>query len=44
MQKLNIASMPADGIGPEVVSVGIEVALAACERNSKLEVTGHDAG
>ena len=36
MKQINIASIPADGIGPEVISVGIEVVQAICERTPEL--------
>ncbi|MBT6122819.1 MAG: tartrate dehydrogenase [Candidatus Puniceispirillum sp.] len=46
MKRLHIASIPADGIGPEVISVGIEVVQAVCERNTNidLEFTHFDWG
>ena len=36
MKQINIASIPADGIGPEVISAGIEVVQAVCERTPEL--------
>ncbi|MDB2389858.1 tartrate dehydrogenase [Alphaproteobacteria bacterium] len=38
MKCLNIASIPADGIGPEVISVGIEVVQAVCARNMDIDL------
>ncbi|MBT6566948.1 tartrate dehydrogenase [uncultured Candidatus Puniceispirillum sp.] len=38
MKRLHIASIPADGIGPEVISVGIEVVQAVCERNTNIDL------
>lgn len=38
MKTLKIASIPADGIGPEVVSAGIEVIEAACARNTEIQI------
>ncbi|WP_041861346.1 tartrate dehydrogenase [Candidatus Puniceispirillum marinum] len=38
MKPINIASIPADGIGPEVISVGIEVVQAVCARNSDIDL------
>ena len=36
MKQINIASIPADGIGPEVITAGIEVVQAVCERTPEL--------
>jgi len=46
MKRLHIASIPADGIGPEVISVGIEIVQAVCEPNTNidLEFTHFDWG
>ena len=38
MKQINIASIPADGIGPEVISAGIEVVQAVCARNTDIDV------
>ncbi len=38
MKILKIASIPADGIGPEVVSAGIEAIEAACARNTEIQI------
>ena len=38
MTIINIASIPADGIGPEVISAGIEVVHAVCERNQDIQI------
>ena len=38
MKKFNIASIPADGIGPEVIEAGIQVVQAAIARNPELEI------
>ena len=37
MQHLNVASILADRVGPEFISVGIEVVLAACDRNTNVK-------
>lgn len=39
MKRLNIASIPADGIGPEVISAGIEVVQAVCARNGDIDLS-----
>ena len=39
MKVLNIAAIPADGIGPEVISAGIEVINAVMARNNNTEIT-----
>ena len=39
MKRLNIASIPADGIGPAVISVGIEVVQAVCARNGDIDLS-----
>ena len=39
MRQIHIASIPADGIGPEVISVGIEVLKAVCERNTDIDMS-----
>jgi len=46
MKILKIASIPADGIGPEVISAGIEVVNAAMERaaDAQIEFTHFDWG
>ena len=46
MKHVKIASIPADGIGPEVISAGIEVVLAAMERSTdtQIEFTHFDWG
>jgi len=46
MKSLKIASIPADGIGPEVISAGIEVVTAAMSRTSdaQIEFTHFDWG
>lgn len=38
MKKLNIASIPADGIGPEVIGAGIQVINAAIAKNTDVEI------
>lgn len=38
MKKLNIASIPADGIGPEVIGAGIQVIDAAIAKNTDVEI------
>ncbi|MCE2517560.1 MAG: tartrate dehydrogenase [Alphaproteobacteria bacterium] len=38
MKKFQIASIPADGIGPEVISAGIEVLDAVCARSGGAEL------
>ncbi len=38
MKKVNIASIPADGIGPEVIEAGIQVVQAAIAKNPDLEI------
>jgi len=46
MKSLKIASIPADGIGPEVISAGIEVVTAAMSRtaDAQIEFTHFDWG
>ena len=46
MKTYRIASIPADGIGPEVISAGLEVldALATRDGGFKLEVDNYDWG
>jgi len=46
MKSLKIASIPADGIGPEVISAGIEVVTAAMARtaDAQIEFTHFDWG
>jgi tartrate dehydrogenase/decarboxylase/D-malate dehydrogenase len=46
MKTIKIASIPADGIGPEVISAGIEVVEAVCARNHDvtIEFTHFDWG
>ncbi|MGB0795170.1 MAG: tartrate dehydrogenase [Candidatus Puniceispirillaceae bacterium] len=46
MKHVKIASIPADGIGPEVISAGIKVVLAAMERSTdtQIEFTHFDWG
>ena len=46
MRSYRIASIPADGIGPEVISAGLEAldALASRDGGFKLEVDHHDWG
>ena len=46
MRHYKIASIPADGIGPEVIAAGLEVleALAARDGGFQLDVTGYDWG
>ena len=39
MKRLNIASIPADGIGPAVISAGIEVVQAVCARNGDIDLS-----
>ena len=39
MKEVSIASIPADGIGPEVISAGIEVVQAVCERNTEINLS-----
>ena len=38
MKQIKIASIPADGIGPEVISAGIKALEAVCEQNSEIEL------
>ena len=38
MKKFNIASIPADGIGPEVIGAGIQVIHAAIAKNTDVEI------
>ena len=38
MPSFNIASIPADGIGPEVIAAGIKVLEAVCSRHSDLQL------
>ena len=38
MKKFNIASIPADGIGPEVIGAGIQVINAAIAKNAYIEI------
>ena len=38
MKKFNIASIPADGIGPEVIGAGIQVINAAIAKNTDIEI------
>ena len=35
----NIASIPADGIGPEVIAAGIEVLEVVCARNPENQLS-----
>ncbi len=46
MRQYKIASIPADGIGPEVIDAGLEVleAVAARDGGFRLDVTGYDWG
>ncbi len=46
MRQYKIASIPADGIGPEVINAGLEVleAVAARDGGFRLDVTGYDWG
>ncbi|MGB2487006.1 MAG: isocitrate/isopropylmalate family dehydrogenase, partial [Candidatus Puniceispirillaceae bacterium] len=39
MSHFNIASIPADGIGPEVIAAGIEVLEAVCARNPENQLS-----
>ena len=39
MPSFNIASIPADGIGPEVIAAGIEVLEAVCARNPENQLS-----
>ena len=39
MPHFNIASIPADGIGPEVIAAGIEVLEAVCARNPENQLS-----
>lgn len=45
-RSFQIASIPADGIGPEVIAAGIEVLQAVCDRsqNASIEFTHFDWG
>ncbi len=38
MPSFNIASIPADGIGPEVIAAGIQVLEAVCSRHPDLQL------
>ena len=39
MKQYKIASIPADGIGPEVIAAGIRVLQAVCARNTEIDMS-----